>query len=169
MSVSNPFTGAKAWAGDTMLQVGRHVAKIVQCDDATAKVDPYRPMLELRFENDDGYQRDRVPYDGELVGKLASLFDAAGIERPQDGEFDPNDKFRLTASCRQRLVGKEVGLTVKEEPDREDPQKMWPRVKGYYNPQKAGQDLPADTDGLPDIAESESASRPAGEDKRIPF
>lgn len=145
MSLENPFGSADAWevSTDSMLPVGNHVVRITEADDQTAKSSG-NPQLHLKLENAGGSIQDWVPYSESFLGKVVSVFDACGIERPQDGEFDPNDHFRLTAKCIRRVLDKEVGIVVREEEDNREPGKMRRRVQGYVPTSRiTGEQAPA--------------------------
>ena len=164
MSLTNPFAQADAWdvSTDTMLPVGNHVVTIIEADDQTAKSSG-NPQLHLKMQNENGSIQDWVAYHGDFLGKIVSVFDAAGIERPGDGEFDPDDNYRLTASCIRRVRDKKVGIVIREEEDNREPGKMRKRVQGYVTPDKITGDIPADTSGLATATASSVA------DDDIPF
>lgn len=110
---ANPFAEAEAWTVSTLLPVGNHVVEIREANDASTNGGD--PQVHTRLVNADGDIQDWVYYRGDMLGKVVALFDAAGIPRPGPGEFDPNDKCRLTDACRNRLLGKRVGIVVREE------------------------------------------------------
>jgi hypothetical protein len=170
---TNPFAGADAWETSTgeYLGVGNHRVRIDQADDASSQQG--KPQIALIFRNDEGMKSDWCNYSSEFLSKVVALFDAAGIERPQVGEFDPQDNCRLTEACRKRLLGREVGIVVRLEDDYKDPTKQVPRVAGYVPASRI--DGGADTRGLPPAQQqqpqksSAPAQSPATADDRIPF
>ena len=89
--------------------------------------------------------------EGRSLGKVTSLFEAAGIPVPQPGEFDPADHCRLTSSCIARLVGRKVGAVVRNEDSYSEPGKQILRIQGYVQPARITDDAPIDTRGLPDV------------------
>lgn len=135
MSLTNPFAQADAWdvSTDTILPVGNHLVTVVEADDTTAKSSG-NPQVHVKLQNDGGSIQDWIAYHSDFLGKVVSIFDAAGVDRPQDGEFDPADNMRLTASCIRRLLNKKVGIVVREENDQEG--KPRKRVQGYVTPDK---------------------------------
>lgn len=165
-SMSFDYSGAEAWkVQDSMLPVGDHVVTI--SDPMTGQSSGGYPQIELRVENELGSLRDWLVITPAAIGKVVQVFDAAGIERPQDGEFDPQTGA-LEQSYVDRLHNRKVGVIVREEPDNRDPSKMRRRIMGYTDVHQITSDIPADTTGLPDVS-APSASRPADEDERVPF
>jgi len=164
MSVSNPFAEADPWTTSTemWLGVGNHIVKITQADDETTESSG-NPKLVLRFENANGAQRAWENYHERFLDKIVALYDSAGIERPQEGEYDPEDHCRLTEKCRKRLLNRYVGIIVRKEKSNNDPTKEFDRVKGYVTPAMLG-DMPANTQGLPS-----SGSAGQYSDDEIPF
>jgi hypothetical protein len=148
-----------------MLPVGSHVVTIT--DPVMGQASTGNPQIELRVEGDLGSMRDWLVITPNTIGKVVSVFDAAGIERPQDGEFDP-DTGVLTDACVDRLHNRKVGVVVREEPDNREPGKMRRRIAGYVDAHQLMSDIPADTSGLPPVS-APSTSRPSDEDKRVPF
>ena len=156
MTGSNPFASAEAWevsAGGPMLPVGDFVVTIVQADDATASTQ--NPQVEFRFQNDSGSIRAWETYHANFLSKIVSVYDAAGIARPDDGEFDPTDNCRLTQKKLDELMGKQVGIVIREEEDNRPDHygEKRARVQGYL---PASEIAPAETavaatDGDPDI------------------
>jgi hypothetical protein len=144
MSVSNPFESSESWDVSTerYIGVGNHVAKIIEVGDETSSNN--RPKLVLKFENRDGTIRAWEPYHAAFLEKIVALYDAAGIDRPREGEFDPNDECRLNAAARQRLMNQWVGIVVRDEPSFKDPSKSYATVQGYVTPATLGADVPID-------------------------
>lgn len=163
--MSNPFEETDPWevSLDTILGVGNHAVKIVEAEDGTTSNN--NPQIVLRFENDQGSIRAWEAYHSEFLSKIVSLYQAAGVALPQEGEFDPSDSCRLTQDCIDRLRGRMVGIVVREEDDFKNPGQKRSRVKGYVPAAKVGgkQQAPA-----PQFVAA-SASRPPGEDLDIPF
>src|SRR5215831_12370185 len=137
---TNPFDDADPWtvSTDNWLGVGNFIVKIVYAEDATAKTSG-NPQIALKFENEQGAKLDWCAYSGDFLARVVSLFDAAEVQRPQPGEFDPNDNYRLTQACIDRLVGKTIGIVNREEPDYKDPTVMRVRVQGYTTASAIGQ------------------------------
>jgi hypothetical protein len=165
--MSFDFQNADAWSvsTDTMLPVGNHLVTIqnpVMSETSTGK-----PQLELKVENELGAIRDWLVITPNSIGKIVMLYDAAGVERPQEGEFNPENGW-LTDAAVDRLHGRKVGVVIREEVDNRDPSKMRRRVMGYTDAHQMASDIPADTTGLPAVPAA-SASRPADEDDKVPF
>jgi hypothetical protein len=165
--MSFDYGSAEAWkvSTDTMLPVGNHVVTIM--DPIMGEAGTGNPQIELRVENEQGKMRDWLVITPNTIGKVVSVFDAAGVERPQPGEFNP-DSGVLTDRCVDRLHNRKVGVVVREEVDNRDTSKMRRRIMGYLDAHQMNADMPADTSGLP-TESAPSVSRPAGEDQRIPF
>jgi len=158
------YGGAEAWkVQDQLLPIGDHVVTIINpmSGDSSGGF----PQVELRVENELGSLRDWLVITPNTIGKVVMVFDAAGVDRPQDGEFDP-ETGKLTDACVDRLHNRKVGVIVREEPDNRDPTKMRRRIMGYTDVAQITSDIPADTAGLPTAP---SSSRPADEDERVPF
>lgn len=161
----NPFASAEAWETSTgeYLGVGNHRVTIEEAEDASSAQG--KPQIALLFRNSGGIKKDWCNYNSGFLARVVALFDAAGVERPQVGEFDPQDNCRLSEACRKRLVGKEVGIVVRLEEDYKDATKQVPRVKGYVPASKI--DGSGDTRGLPEPAAQASAA--SSRDDSIPF
>ena len=83
--------------------------------------------VTFKFEakNDDGvksHMESFLPWE-ERYGLLAEAFGA-----PQEG-----DRFRM--SQLERITGKMFYATIRNEPDRKDPSKTWPRITEIEIPQ----------------------------------
>jgi hypothetical protein len=135
------------------------------------------PKLIVDLSSPHGSMTDFIPYHGGFLDKIVALFNAAEIDLPGEGEFDPEDNCRLTAACRKRLHGKSVGVVVREEEDGKGERdangnvKMWSRVKGYVTVGQIPGGGGAVQESLPASNASSgqrSASRPANEPD-IPF
>jgi len=164
--MSFDYQSTEAWkVQDSMLPVGDHVVTIV--DPRSGDSSGGFPQVELRVENELGSLRDWLVITPNTIGKVVMVFDAAGVARPQDGEYDP-ETGKLTDACVDRLHNRKVGVIVREEPDNRDPTKMRRRIMGYTDASQITSDIPADTGGLP-TASAASSSRPADEDERVPF
>ena len=140
-----------------LLGKGGHVVKITAVENTTSS--GLYPMLKLKMENADGYQRDNLVISPKAfsVAKVTGLILSAGLPRPQAGvDFDPSDG-RLSDEYAAKLVGKTVGIVNVMEEDREEKGKWWPRVKGYCDPAQVNTDTPADTAGLPQPGANDSS------------
>jgi hypothetical protein len=143
---TNPFQSTDPWevALDTALPQGNHVCKITEAEGGTSSGS--HPEIRLKVENQEGSLRDWLQITQGTVSKVVALADAAGIERPGDGDFDP-ETLRVHDEWIYRLVGKTVGVVAREEPaydsatGREDPTKKRVRIKGYVVPQKIAQSV----------------------------
>lgn len=162
----SPFESAERWdvSTDTLLPVGNHVVTIIQAENGTTRTSG-NPQIELKLENAQGSMRDWMVYNEKLLGKVSSLYEAAGVQLPQTGEFNPEDHCRLTQKCVDRLTSKKVGIVIREEPQRDDPTKMRRVIKGYVTPDRITSDMPADTRGLPQAGQ---AASPVADDD-LPF
>jgi hypothetical protein len=147
-----------------MLPKGNHVVTIIQADDGTA-VSSGNPQIVLKFENPNGAIRAWETYHPEFLRKVVALFDAAGLARPETGEFDPNDRCRLSQVYLSKLLNKQIGIIVREEADNrvDHVGEMRLRVQGYVQPRKILEDVPIDDRGLANVGAS------ATEDDDLPF
>jgi hypothetical protein len=164
---ANPFASAEAWetSTDTMMGIGPHVATIIEQADSTAKSSG-NPVLELKFENGAGETiRDWLPYNEGFLAKVVALYDSAGLERPDEGEFDPSDHCRLTAKKINQLGGKKIGIMVRDEDDDREVGKKRRRVAGYVTPSRITEEMAADTRGL----STSSSTKSKNDDDDIPF
>lgn len=148
------YGNAEAWetSTDVMLPVGNHIVTIVDPIPGMSSSD--NPEIQLRVENDRGAMRDWLQITDKSIGKIVQLFDAAGVDRPGEGEFD-EATGALTAACINRLNGKKVGVVIREEQDNRDPTKMRSRIKGYVEPSRVNEkesDVPSG--GVPATAGS---------------
>jgi hypothetical protein len=131
----SPFDEAEAWeGGKALFDEGSHVVTISSAEGDTSQSG--NPMIVFNFEDDTHSIRDWVGYHPDFLAKIVAVFDAAGVKRPQDGEFDPQDSFRLTDKTIARLVGKQLGILVRNEPDNRSDHagEMRPKVQGYTKP-----------------------------------
>lgn len=149
---SNPFESADPWEvslDKPLFPVGNFLATITSVEDATAMSG--NPQVIVRVENDSYSIRDWVAYHENFLSKIVAVFEAAGVARPQAGEFDPADHCRLSASCIARLVDRQVAVVVYDEDD-DRPDHMGEkrrRVRGYRPASELTEDAPIDTAGLP--------------------
>jgi hypothetical protein len=165
--MSFDFSG-DAWetSTDQLLPVGSFVVTITEADPGHTKGsmgrDP-KPQIEIKVENDQGSRRDWIVITEKTVGKVAQLFDAAGVERPQEGEFN-SQTGELTEACVARLRNRKVGVVIRNEDSLKNPGQQEPRIAGYVEAARITDDMPADTRGV-----AASASRPATDDDKVPF
>jgi len=163
----NPFATAEQWEPflDRFIrEEGNYVFTINEAEDATSSNG--NPQLFLQLEAREGTIKDWVNYQTGQLGKIVAVYRSAGVPIPQVGEFNPNDKCRLTPGCIARLVGRKVGGVVRKEDSYKDPSKQILRVKGYVEPSRITDDIPADTRGLADMTE---VSTSAQVDEDFPF
>jgi hypothetical protein len=139
MSAVNPFDEAEPWevsAGGPVLAPGDYVCEIVEADDETASTK--NPQIVLRFATATGSIKSWETYHAQFLGKIVSLYHAAGLEHPAAGEFDPADRCRITAKKINELVGRTVGIVVRQEEDNRPDHagEMRSRVQGYLKPEE---------------------------------
>jgi len=152
----NPFAEAEDWDVSTerWLQEGNYVVKIVNTEDESSQNG--NPKLKVELEAPQGVHTDHVPYSCDFTRKIATLFRRAGAQDLGVGDFDPSDRCRLTPQARKRLIGRTVGVVIRNEADQNDPAKFWPRVQGYVDPARVKgheSDIGTNTRGLPDFGE----------------
>lgn len=193
--MSNPFDDAKAWVPTQMLPKGTH--RVFVKSALAARTRDYgkgsKAMVTLELGNNDGNIRDwitlQVPnpsVKGSSIGiqQIVAVFDAAGVYRPRENEFDPND-MAISQSALNRLAAKEVGIYVdhEEREVRDDEtgkveKKTFSVVNGYIpardivaGPTYGQGSIPAmstATMAPPPIVQSMAAA-PAADDDDIPF
>lgn len=135
MTATNPFATEEAWDVNTgtFLGIGDHVCEVREID-GTGNSSGNHPQIEVKVANGDGEIRDWIVVIPSTIGKVIQLTDACGLRRPNDEEVVPEGTgFRLADAYLQQLVGKRVGVIVRGEPDRNDPQRIRERVKGYVD------------------------------------
>lgn len=161
----NPFESTEAWETslDNLLPVGNHAVKIVEAEGGTTS--NQNPQITLKFENDSGSIRAWEAYHSDFLSKIVALYQAAEVQLPQPGEFDPGDNCRLSDDCIDRLRNRWVGIVVREEDDRLNPGQKRSRVKGYVPVAKLGGTVKAPAQ---QFAASVSVSSDPGEPD-IPF
>ena len=162
----NPFATEEAWevSTGTMLPEGDHFVKVIEID-GTGTSSGGHPQIELRVGNAEGSIRDWIVVIPSTVGKVVQLTDALGLERPSDAEVkEEGTGYRFSQTYLGKLIGKPVGVVIRDEPDRMDPSKTRTRVQGYV----PASDVPAPPiDGGGNASE---AFAPAKDDKdEIPF
>lgn len=174
----NAFEEADAWVPSNTLDPGDHLVTIASA--VSTQTGNY-PQTELELSNTSGSIKDwittMVPSEhkkGSSIGiqQIAALFDAAGVARPKEGEFDPGT-MRIHQTALNRLAGKRVRIIVRREKNNKpDPEtgvyKEYNRVKGYLSPAGGPSDGADQTDAMRDTAPVMTAGAVADDDD-IPF
>lgn len=128
------FSSADAWeqTTDVFLREGNYAGPICNADPTT-RTSTNKPQLVLELQDDktNGTIRDWLVITPKSIGKIAQLYDAAGVERPRADEVGSDGT--LSHSAADRLVGKKVGFIVRDEPSLKDPAKIYGRVQGYVD------------------------------------
>lgn len=130
------FVGVEAWeGGGGVLPAGDHVVKI---DSIVAgESSGGWPQLTIEMSNGQGSIREWMTLPQSGFGRIAQFTDALGLDRAAVQESmaavqAPNGPAVVFSEAFVRgLVGKSVGVIVREEPDRQDPSKTRTRVKGF--------------------------------------
>jgi hypothetical protein len=160
----NPFATEKAWnvsEGGGILPAGEHVVQIVDVEGDGNSSGGY-PQIVVNAGNDEGTIRDWIVVIPSTIGKVVQLTDAAGLDRPSDAQVDADGAgYRLDPRYLDKLVGKQVGVVVRDEPDRQDPTRTRQRVAGWV-PVGAVKKSDVASDGFEPVA-------PAVDDDDIPF
>lgn len=143
--MSNPFQSTEAWEVqlEQILPAGNYVAKIDEASDGTSSGG--YPQIELKMTNALGAIRDWMVITETSIGKVVALAQAAGVALPIDDDIVDQNSLRLKQVWIDRLVGKTVGIVVRDEPDYKDPTKIRQRVQGYVDPSRiasAPSDIP---------------------------
>jgi hypothetical protein len=186
--MSNPFKDAQAWdvnatPGGGILPPGDHRVTITKVNgegSEESRTKNQYPQIVVYLENADGQARDWITVMAQTAGKIVQLASAAGIEPPDDSDVkaDPQGLI-LNPAWLAKLVGKEVGIRMFQEPDRLDATKVRDRVQGYMPASEVaggGSDIPAEAFGTPAFSEGDwgtTSQQPAnavtGADDDIPF
>lgn len=148
----------------SLLPLGFHLVTFVEADGSGKSSGNY-PQIALRVENKAGDSlRDWKVVTEASVPFILQMTDAAGIDRSKMTFDTPEEGATKIAAM---LLGRDVGVKVAEEPNKNDPSKMRRVVDGYWHPSELPQsafetEVPADTSGLPPVGASAS-------DPDIPF
>ena len=114
VATNNPFEQTEAWEpylDRYIREEGNYVLTIKEADGQgeNGTTSNGNPQIFIQLEGQAGSIRDWVIYHSQNLAKVVGIFTAAGVKLPQPGEFDPEDKSRLTDGCIARLVGRKVG------------------------------------------------------------
>ena len=123
------FEGAEKWetSTDSYLPVGNHVVEITRAEGGRSRNG--HPQITLEVGNALGTKKDWLVYSEKNgVSKVATLFEIAGVNLLNT---DQDDTGALKEAKVAQLVGKKVGVVVREEPSLKDPSKMYANIKGY--------------------------------------
>src|ERR1051325_6389184 len=121
---------------DTILPAGNYVCKITEAEDDTSSGG--HPQINLRVEDEEGNGAIRGwPTITEAsFGKVVALAQAAGVSPTETEQKHFQDKGgRAPKTWLNKLVGKSIGVVVREEPDSQDPTNTRPRAQGYVAPE----------------------------------
>jgi hypothetical protein len=152
-SPENPFASERAWTvseGGEILPAGEHLVEIEEVDGGN-KSSGGHPQIEVRLSNNEGQIRDWIVVIPATIGRVAMFTDAAGLDRPSDAQVTAEGSgYRLDARYLDQLIGRKVGVVVRDEKDRNDPTRTRQRVAGYVPASSvAGKsDVPSDTSGF---------------------
>jgi hypothetical protein len=136
MSSENPFATEEAWSVSTggILPAGEHLVEIYEVEGDGTSSGGY-PQIVVKASNADGSITDWIVVIPSTIGKVVQLTDAAGLERPTDAQVEADGPgYRLDPKYVAKLVGKQVGVVVRDEADRNDPTKIRQRVAGWVAP-----------------------------------
>ena len=150
------FEGAEKWETntDSYLPVGNHVVEITSAEGGRSKNG--HPQITLEVGNELGTKKDWLVYSEKNgVSKVATLFEIAGVQLLNT---DQDETGALLAPKVAQLVGKKVGVVVREEPSLKDPTKMYANIKGYVP-----------VEAIKDVAPVATASASGVSDDDIPF
>lgn len=132
--MSFDFASTERWetSVDTILPAGNYVATITEAQDGTSSGG--YPQIELRFEDDEGQGaiRDWLAITEGTFGKVKALAEATGVI-PNDTEAQhfADNNGRAAKTWLRKLIGKKLGIIVRDEADYKDPTKTRQRVQGY--------------------------------------
>jgi len=118
------------------LPKGNWLVKVTEVENETSSGG--YPMLKITLETDLGRQWDNLVISPNefSVGKLFGLTDSAGLPRPVPDTDMSTQDGRLTDAYVNKLIGKTVGVVVRDEEDNREDHKgeFRPRVQGYVDP-----------------------------------
>ena len=169
------FENVEAWEPHrgTMLTPGEYVVRITNTDTERAQSSGNLQLL-LWLENDQGSIRDWIAVTQANMAKVVAPFVRAGIAltnqdwNATEGEFQPG--------VIDRLVGKQVGIVVREESDVYQGQtRVRTRVVGYLAPKQITGEGNGQVSGASGAEPAQPAQQPPGAtatasaDERIPF
>lgn len=165
------FTTTDPWevSTDTILPAGNYVCKITEAEDDTSSGG--YPQINLRVEDEEGNGaiRDWLTITEASFGKVVALAQAAGVSPTETEQKHFQDKGgRAPKTWLNKLVGKSVGVVVRDEPDYKDATKMRQRVQGYVAPERvSGRTGPAASS---DVTPANAAAAPVStDDEALPF
>lgn len=169
--MSNPFAD-QPWetSGSPILSEGDHLVTLHSVD-GNGTTSGGHPQIEVKMGNAQGEITDWIVVIPTSLFRPVALFAAAGLEKPTDEQVVPDGTgYRIDPNYLGRLVGKQVLVIVRKEPDRNDPTKQRDRVKGYREPGDVASDVPADMSGLGGGTPVAAAAAPGSvPDDDIPF
>lgn len=156
----------EAWATRRQpTEAGWHTVQIEKAIESESTQN--NSQYEMDFGNDDYVIRfDRLTVVPQTYGKVLQFLNAIGVE-PQPGDWDLPEA--------ETLIGKRLSVRVEMEPDQDNPDKFWPRVRAYDKPGKghggkatfrSRAEVPGDTNGLDGGGDFGDPGRP---DDDIPF
>lgn len=132
--MTNAFTSAEAWEPqlEQILGPGNHLVTIIEAEDDTSSGG--HPQINLLFRNPQGQIRDWRTVTDASVGAVVALAQSAHIDLPTDEDIV--EGLRLKQSYLDQLIGKSIGIVVREEPSWKDPTKMRSVVQGYVSAER---------------------------------
>ena len=163
------FENVEAWEPHRgeILAPGDYVVRITNTDTERAQSSGNLQLL-LWLENDAGSIRDWISVTQANMGKVVAPFVRTGIALTNQ-DWDANEG-NFKPGVIDRLVGKQVGIVVKEETDTYQGQaRTRTRVAGYL---AVEQITGAETNGAPPAQPEQqppAATTTAAADDRIPF
>lgn len=120
------------------LPKGNYIGRITELENAASRNGD--PMLKLKLENEQGVQWDNLvviagnDYVELMFSKVLALLDAAGLPRPVPGTDIDTQTGRLSDEYTNKLLGRQVGFLVRDEPDNRPDHagESQPKVNGRY-------------------------------------
>lgn len=133
MSDGFDFENAETWVPNqgTFLPEGNWVVTITSAEPATSKQG--NPQILLQIADSQGREKKDWQTYGEATGvsKVATLFRSAGVQLLNS---DVTGGVISPAKVAQ-LVGRSVGVVMRDEPSFKDPSKVYAEVQGYLPPE----------------------------------
>jgi hypothetical protein len=166
MPDSNPFAQESAWDVSELpiLPAGDHVVEVASVDGTGWSKNGY-PQIEVKAKNDDGMVTDWIVVIPSTIGRVVQLTEALGLDRPKDNQVsEDREGYRLDANYLKAMVGRKVGVIVRDEPRRDDPSKTRTTIKGWVPVEKLN-----DSGTPTGPVAMGKPGKPASDDDLLPF
>lgn len=160
--------GDRESARDGLVPEGTYAARVKDCSETTSKKGNEMMVVDYQIVAGEARGMEVRDYivDGFHEDKMRALLAAVGAALPKPDpetgrcEIDPAD-----------ISGSRVTITVAHEPDREDPNHTWVRVREVAATRRQAQTAPATGEVAPepDIPFDEPEPERLDDDEKVPF